>query len=96
MLDLSREQQHLAHTIMRNRFPGRQTRVFGSRARGIAKPWSDLDLVILGQEPVSDLAMAEARADFEESDLPFRVDLAVWKDLPHTLQKQIEQHGKPL
>lgn len=96
MLDLTRQQQQLAHAIMRTRFPGRQARAFGSRARGSAKPWSDLDLVILGEGPVSDLAMAEARADFEESDLPFRVDLSLWRDLPRSMRRQIEQHGQPL
>jgi predicted nucleotidyltransferase len=60
---------------------------------GAAKPWSDLDLVLLGEQPASDLALAETRADFEESDLPFRVDLSEWRDLPASLRQHITEQG---
>lgn len=96
MLDLTRPQLGLVQRILRQRFPGRQAYVFGSRAVGQAKPWSDLDLVILGEQPVDDLAVSQARADFEESDLPFRVDLALWRDLPSTMRQRITGQGKPL
>lgn len=96
MVDLTLQQRQLVRKVLHRRFPGRQARVFGSRAVGPSKPWSDLDLVILGSQPVSDLALAEARADFEESDLPFRVDLTVWRDLPATIQESIESRGIPV
>ena len=49
--------------------------VFGSRAGGTPKPWSDLDLVLHGPAalPLSVLAaLAEA---FDESALPWKVDI---------------------
>lgn len=49
--------------------------IFGSRAGGTPKPWSDLDLVLEGTSalPLSVLAaMAEA---FDESALPWKVDI---------------------
>lgn len=96
MLDLTRPQLGLVQHILRQRFPGRQACAFGSRAAGRAKPWSDLDLVILGEQPVDDLAVFQARADFEESDLPFRVDLALWRDLPSAIQQRVTSQGKPI
>jgi predicted nucleotidyltransferase len=96
MIDLTPEQQQLVRRILRHRLPTRQARIFGSRAQGTAKPWSDLDIVILGEPPVDNLALAEARADFEESNLPFRVDLTLWRDLPESLQQHIAQSGQPL
>jgi hypothetical protein len=38
----------------------------------------------LGSEPIPDLALASLRADFEDSDLPFRVDVIEERDLPET------------
>ncbi len=96
MPELSPAQRELVRRILHHRMPERSVRIFGSRASGPAKPWSDLDLAILGNEPVDDLALAQARADFEESDLPFRVDLSLWRDLPDGLRQSIKHHGKPL
>lgn len=49
--------------------------VFGSRANGAAKRGSDLDLAVDAGRPLS-RAEAGALADgFEESDLPYRVDV---------------------
>ena len=49
--------------------------VFGSRAGGRVKPYSDLDLVLEGPEPLP-LALLGMLADaFDESLLPFKVDL---------------------
>lgn len=55
--------------------PGISASAFGSRVGGRPKPWSDLDIVLEGQQalPLSDLAaLAEA---FDESALPWQVDL---------------------
>jgi len=70
-------------------------RVFGSRASGRAKPYSDLDLVIIG-EPVDDATRATLALAFEESDLPFRVDLIYWPDAPEGLRQTIEREGLQL
>jgi predicted nucleotidyltransferase len=62
--------------------PHREVRTFGSRVSGRAWRFSDLDLVVMGEEPVPDLVLAHLRADLEDSDLPFRVDLLQLRDLP--------------
>lgn len=46
--------------------------------------------------PVADIAMAELRADLDESDLPFRVDLLRWSDAPDTLRDSIERASIPI
>lgn len=81
MLSLTPAQVQLVQQLLRTRVPERAVRVFGSRASGLAKPHSDLDLVLMGDEPVDELALAELRADFEESDLPFAVDIVQWAEL---------------
>jgi len=49
--------------------------IFGSRATGRAKKFSDYDIGIIGKKPVEWKALSLADEAFEESDLPFKVDL---------------------
>lgn len=91
MVSLTTEHRATVRRIITHRLPGRDVRIFGSRARGDAKPYSDLDLVIYDDEPVDELALAEATEDFDESALPYHVDLAQWRDLPDSLRRAIAQ-----
>ena len=61
--------------ILHAHVPGREVWAFGSRARRCAKPYSDLDLAILGEEAIFLDTLAALNEAFAESDLP-------WKDLP--------------
>lgn len=56
--------------------PGAEVWVFGSRATGRARRFSDLDLA--GRRLTLDETAALAEA-FSESDLPFLVDIADWR-----------------
>lgn len=49
--------------------------VFGSRATGSARQYSDIDLGFLGAEPVEDVALLRVIDDLEESSLPYTVDV---------------------
>ncbi len=89
MLDLSLEQVKVVAGILEAIVPGRMVRVFGSRATGVAKPWSDLDLAILGNQPLSFTDMAALRMAFAESDLPFRVDLVDWSDVSDAFRQAV-------
>lgn len=64
--------------LLRTRLPDYEVWAFGSRARGRAKPYSDLDLAIVGDRPLSIDRLAELAEAFSESDLPWKVDLVDW------------------
>ncbi|MBN1959455.1 MAG: nucleotidyltransferase domain-containing protein [Deltaproteobacteria bacterium] len=64
---------------------------FGSRCNGEARKYSDLDLAICSNTPLDDLAFANMRADFDDSNLPFRVDIVNWADLDEDFQAAIKQ-----
>lgn len=49
----------------------------GSRSE-VVKPWSDLDLVIIGDARMTPRDLGELREALEESTLPIRVDLVDW------------------
>lgn len=62
--------------------------VFGSRAKNTAKRLSDLDLCL--KEPYSKSTVRKLQDAFEDSDLPFKVDIVVWSDLSESFKKHIE------
>jgi predicted nucleotidyltransferase len=51
---------------------------FGSRVRKGAKPFADLDLAIISPDGTQVRQLALLASAFEESDLPFKVDLLDW------------------
>lgn len=54
----------------------RGAKVFGFRARGKARKFSDLDLLLETVFPLDFKDLAALETAFSESSLPFRVDLA--------------------
>jgi uncharacterized protein len=72
-MGLQVEEKHL--TILKDiliRYPYRFY-AYGSRVKGTARKFSDLDLCYREEVPLNTLARLEA--DLEESDLPFFVEL---------------------
>lgn len=67
--------------ILHAHVPGREVWAFGSRARCCAKPYSDLDLAIMGEEAISLDTLAALNEAFAESDLPWKVDVVDWARL---------------
>lgn len=55
--------------------PGVEARAFGSRVDGTPKDYSDLDLALVGSARLDAAVMEALKEAFEESDLPFRVDI---------------------
>ncbi|WP_291366558.1 nucleotidyltransferase family protein [Acetobacter sp. UBA5411] len=64
--------------ILNEIVPDREVRAFGSRVTGKAKPFSDLDLAVMGDEPLSLETRARLEEAFSESDLPWKVDVLDW------------------
>ena len=75
-LDLSADELATVRTILRSHLPDTVTVfAFGSRTTGRAKPWSDLDLVLDAGVALPLSILAELAEAFDESDLPWKVDL---------------------
>ena len=49
--------------------------IFGSRARGKARKFSDYDIGVIGRKPLDLKKIALIKGELEESDLPYRVDV---------------------
>ena len=92
-LDLRPDDWDIVCSVLRQHVPDREVLAFGSRATWTAKNYSDLDLAILGDEPLPlDVSSALAEA-FNESDLPFKVDLVDWARIDKTFRKIIRRDG---
>lgn len=76
--------------------PDREVRVIGSRATGAAKPFSDLDLVIMGDAPLALHTLAELRDAFDDSDLPFAVDIVEWASTAEAFRRIITEQSRLL
>jgi predicted nucleotidyltransferase len=68
----------IVREILRRHVPGREVWAFGSRVKGKARTFSDLDLAVLGDQPLALSVRADLAEDFSESDLPFKVDIVDW------------------
>jgi len=88
---LTPKQAAIVRTLLRRHLDDTEVWAYGSRVDGRARPASDLDLVVLaGSEKRH--AVAALREAFEESDLPFRVDLFLWAELPESFRENIRRH----
>ena len=90
-IDVSPEDLEQVLAILDRHLPGREVRAFGSRVAGKAKVYSDLDLAVMGEEPLSASVMADVREAFRESDLPFKVDVVDWATTSDTFRRIIER-----
>lgn len=62
---------------------------YGSRVTDKNRKYSDLDLCY--REKIPRKVISDIQEELEESDLPFRVDLVYWDDMPGGFQKLIEK-----
>ncbi|OGS03659.1 MAG: hypothetical protein A2339_04005 [Elusimicrobia bacterium RIFOXYB12_FULL_50_12] len=79
MINASREHIKLIRDTIKQRFAGAEVRVFGSRVNGKSKKYSDIDLAIVEKRKISLKHLNELRDAFQESDIPYRVDIQDWR-----------------
>ena len=80
-IDITAEHRSTVLALLEKHLPGTTAWVYGSRAKRTSRPQSDLDLVVFST-PEQRRQVGNLREAFEESSLPFRVDLSVWHEVP--------------
>ena len=68
MLDLEPSHRQQVLDLVHQHAPQAAIYVFGSRTQGVAKPYSNLDLLLDSPSPISWAQRASLRMAFEESD----------------------------
>ncbi|MEJ8455829.1 restriction endonuclease subunit S [Xanthomonas oryzae pv. oryzae] len=90
-IDIRPDHWQIVRDILRKHVPQYAVWAFGSRAKWLAKQYSDLDLAIITDQPLS-LSISAALADeFSESDLPWKVDIVDWATTGESFRKIIER-----
>lgn len=90
-IDVSPDNWRIVRDILRRHVPQCDVWAFGSRARCASKDYSDLDLAIITDEPLSLSVSAALADDFSESDLPWKVDVVDWATTSEPFRKIIER-----
>jgi uncharacterized protein len=98
VVDLEPQNQELVCTILHRHLPAStKVWVFGSRVKGTARKYSDLDLVIERPNQAMTLELlSDMAADFEESNLPIKVDIVDWRTLTDDFKGPIDNEKIPL
>ena len=89
-IDITPEQRKTIMSLLAMHLPHTQAWAYGSRVRWTARPESDLDLVVFAK-PEQARSVSDLREALEESNLPFRVDLFVWDEVPENFRRGIER-----
>lgn len=69
---------------------------FGSRVKGDHKKFSDLDVCIKRDKLVPDLELSLLREQFEESNLPYIVDIIDYQRVSEDFQKRVDETKIPI
>ena len=74
----------------------RQTVLFGSRAKGTNKPFSDVDIALMGDDiTITDLL--RLKNEIDDLLLPYEFDFCIYNDLKNLeLKGHIDRRGKML
>ena len=95
-ITLSAAQASLTRRLIDSVLPGAEVAVFGSRATGRARPFSDLDLLLLNPARLDWAQRAALRDAFEASELPFRVDIVEAAGLAEGMAQRVRDEALPL
>lgn len=84
--------------LVKNRLPNPSYRafIFGSRATNTHPPFSDVDIGIAGPSPLPGHTLESLREDFDNSNIPYRVDIVDFQKVSPDFQKLALGHTLPL
>lgn len=95
-LPLSAAHWAILDPILQRHIGDREIWAFGSRVSGAARPYSDLDLAIIGDTPLPFTTLAALKEDLSDSDLPWKVDIVDWAATAPWFRDVIRSNKTPL
>ena len=98
MIMLSSEEQATLRAILNNYVSDQHYKVvvFGSRATGKARKYSDIDLALIGDTAVPPEVSADLSETFENSTLPYTVDIIDFTKASGAFRNEIKKEGVEL
>ncbi len=95
-LDVSPQHLSTVRSILALGLPQHSAWAFGSRTKGTAQRFSDLDICVEGDQAMGYELKANLRLAFSESNLPFVVDIVDLKQCSKSFAQAIETERLPL
>lgn len=92
MIDLDEKSLDIVRHILHQQAPNIEVLAFGSRVKGRAAKYSDLDLALKGNKPINWQQLEKLRDAFAESDLPISVDILDWHSASAEFKAIIEKN----
>jgi type I restriction enzyme S subunit len=87
-INITPGQLQLLGELLNKYLPRTQVWAFGSRVKGTSRTNSDLDLVVFStQDQMS--AVNVLKEAFDESSLPFSVDVLIWDQISESFRQNI-------
>ncbi len=87
-IDIEPRHLEMVHNILASHIPHKTVWGYGSRIKWTATERSDLDIVVFD---ASDRELGILKDCFDESDIPFVVQIASWEDIPADFQENIAE-----
>lgn len=91
MINASNEELIIIKNILKKYCSNCEVRVFGSRITNKFKKFSDIDIALVSKTKIDLATLSLIKSDFEESNLPYRVDILDWNMITPEFQKIIEK-----
>ena len=89
-LDIEEKDLFYIKSILNKFLPNVKCWAYGSRVTGKSKQYSDLDLVLFIDKNQEN-KIIELKEIFDESNLPFRVDILNWNSIPDSFKDSIKE-----
>ena len=77
--------------ILKMHAPNSTVLAFGSRVSFTARPNSDLDLALICDNQTALVSIPRIVGDFQESNIPFRIDVLDYNRVPDNMKKNIDR-----
>jgi len=89
-MKLTSDELKIVREILNKCIPRYAVWAFGSRVHGrLLKQFSDLDLVIITEQPLPTNIHQDLADAFSNSDLPFKVDILDWARIEQNFREKI-------
>jgi type I restriction enzyme S subunit len=88
IIDVEPRHLKMIQSIFARNLPFKKVWAFGSRVKWTARPSSDLDCVVFG---ASDGEISKAQEAFDESEVPFEVQLLNWENIPEDFKENVKK-----
>lgn len=92
MIDIADDTRKMLNAVFDKYLPPCEIRVFGSRIKGTAKNYSDLDIAIVANEVIERRLFQKLKEEIMELPISFRVDILDWHKISPEFQKIIENN----